>query len=231
MNAWQHQARSIGWLIENDLRREWRAPRALPAMLLVGAVLVLLIAAQLDLPAAQRPSIAAGLYWLTVFFAGTMTLERSFASEADDGCWQALRLYPLSSASVFLAKLIVNCVALFALEAVLAVALTIFAGAPLVSDPGRFAALAVPATLGYASLGTLLSALTAGLAQRGRGGLLALLVLPLASPVVLAAAEATRVLLHDESLDGWWRCVQLLCLFAVMFTTLGLMLFEPLTEE
>ena len=37
--------------------------------------------------------------------------------------------------------------------------------------------------------------------------------------------------LHDESLEVWWRCVQLLGLFAVMFTTLGLMLFEPLTEE
>ena len=83
--------------------------------------------------------------------------------------------------------------------------------------------------IGIAAVATLLSALAAGL---GRGAnLLVVLVLPLVIPVVLAAAEATRLLAENHVDEVWWRWVQLLGAFAIVYVTAGTVLFEHAIEE
>jgi heme exporter protein B len=83
--------------------------------------------------------------------------------------------------------------------------------------------------IGFAAVGTLVSGLTSGL--RHRGGLLTLLLLPLVVPVVLAAAETTRIALAGQIDALWWRWIQLLAVFAVLYTVVGAMLFEFVMEE
>jgi ABC-type transport system involved in cytochrome c biogenesis permease component len=83
--------------------------------------------------------------------------------------------------------------------------------------------------VGFASVGVLVSALTTGCSRRG--GLLALVLLPLTTPVLLATAEATRLLVTCGSADRWWLWVQLLGVFVVLFTTLGLLMFESAVED
>jgi heme exporter protein B len=83
--------------------------------------------------------------------------------------------------------------------------------------------------LGFASLGVLMSGLTAGLFQRG--SLLALSLLPMMVPVILGAAEATRLSALGDLGDDWQRWVQLLAVFAVLYTTIGTLVFEFVIEE
>ena len=64
---------------------------------------------QADLPVDMKQKVVGGLLWLAVFFAGALGLERSFADENDDGCWDALRMYPVSPAVVYIAKFLFNC--------------------------------------------------------------------------------------------------------------------------
>lgn len=217
------------WLVHKDLLREWRAPRVWPAMLLMGIVLALVIEMQVELPREQRASVVGGLFWLAAFFAGSVALDRSFAGERDDGCWHGLLLYPVAPATIFLAKTAANFLALCGLDAVLAPAFAIFSDVPLLDRPGPFLAIAGLANLGCAAVGTMVSALTHGLPHRG--GLLVLLLLPLISPVVLGAAQATRLLLVGDLGEPWWRWMQLLACFAVVFVTLGTLLFEFVVEE
>lgn len=228
MNGWRQSAAAIWWLAHHDLRRESRSWRVAPSMLLLGALLVMLMAAQIELPAAWKADVAAGLYWLAVFFAGTLALERSFAERDDDGV-QSLRVYPLAPWTIYVAKLLVNFVAIFALQIVVAGALVVFADVPLLRRPGLLLLVAVLANLGYAAVGTVAAALTARVTRRG--GLLALVVLPLVTPVVLAAADATRALVVADAVGNWQRGTQLLVAFAVLFTTLGGLLFDGLVEE
>ena len=61
----------------------------------------------------------------------------------------------------------------------------------LASHPWAMLLVALAGNVGIAAVGTLLSALAAGI--RRNASLLVLLVLPLAAPVVIAAAEATRL--------------------------------------
>ncbi len=221
--------KAFAWLVAKDLVAEARARRAWPAMLLLGLVVVVLLAAQVDLAPALRLQVVSGLLWLDVFFAGTFALEGSFAGEREDGCWRALLLYPLPPTVVFLAKVVVNVVALSLLEAVLVPALLVFADVPLLVRPLPLALLALLANVGFAAVGVLVSALTAGFSQRG--GLLALLVLPLTAPVLLGAAEATRLVVTTGLEDEGWRWVQFLAACAVLFGTLGTLVFPFAVEE
>jgi len=228
MTSFTDMARTWWWLVHKDLLREWRAPRAWPAMLLLALALAMIMNVQIDLPARQRAELAGGMFWLAALFAGSVSLDRSFSGEQDQACWQGLLLYPVGPATVFLAKLAVNFFPLCALEIALVPAFTILSGVSLLADPGRFLATALVANLGFSAAGTLVSALTTSLAQRS--GLLVLLLLPLVLPVVLGAVQATRALLVGEP-AGWWSWWQLLACFAGVFVTLGTLVFEFIVEE
>ena len=89
--------------------------------------------------------------------------------------------------------------------------------------------MAALGNLGIAAVGTLLSALTSG--TRHTGSMLALLALPLAVPVVLAAAKATQGLGGDQIDADCWRWVQLLGVFAGVFTAAGVLLFDFVRED
>ena len=67
-------------------------------------------------------------------------------------------------------------------------------------------------------------------ARRG-GNLLALLMLPIVVPVIVAAAEATRLMMENDFAAPWWRWIQLLAAFAIIFTTAGMILFDVAIEE
>lgn len=221
--------KSLWWLIGKDLTRERRAHHVWPGMLLLGLVLVFLLTAQLDLPAQQQARVGGGLLWLAIFFAGTLALERSFTSEREAGCWQALSLYPVGPSVLYFSKLAVNIVALAILECVLVPAFIVLSDVPLAARPIHIALIAALGNVGFAAVGTLVSGLTAGL--RHRGGLLALLLLPLVTPILLGSAEATRLSLAGQFDPLGWRWVQLLAICAIVFTVVGALAFEFVLEE
>jgi heme exporter protein B len=198
-------------------------------MVLLGLVLVFLLATQIDLPLDQKTRIAGGLLWLAVFFAGTLACDRSFTGERDAGCWQALTLYPTAPSVLFLAKMAVNLAALVILELVLVPAFIILSDVPFASRPGPLLLIAALGNVGFAAVGTLVGGLTSGL--RHRGGLLTLLLLPLVVPVIFGSAETTRLLLTSEIDSLWWQWIQLLSVFAAVFTVAGAMLFEFVVED
>jgi heme exporter protein B len=198
-------------------------------MLLLGLVLVFLLAIQLDLPIDQKAQVVGGLLWLAIFFSGTLAVDRSFANERENNAWQALILYPVDPAIHFLAKLAVNFLSVCILEFALIPAFVVLSDVPLLAQPGRIVPTAALGSLGFAAVGTLISALTAGV--RYRGSIVALLLLPLMTPLVLASAEATRIVLVGDVDSQWWKWFQLLAVFAVVFTTVGALVFEFVMEE
>jgi heme exporter protein B len=219
----------LWWLIHKDFVREFRLRQAWPRTLLLGLVLVLLIAAQIELPVDYRAGAVIGLLWITIFFSATVSIERSFSSELEDGCWQALQLYPISPSVIFLAKTIVNAVATVIVACVLIPLFVVLTDVPLLSRPGLMAVIVILGSLGLAAIGTLISA--AMISVRDGGGLLVLLLLPLATPIVLSAAEATQIALstNADPLWSWW--IQLLTAFAILYTVIGTIVFDFAMEE
>jgi heme exporter protein B len=219
----------IWWILQKDLISEWRSRRAWPAMVLMGIIVAVAFSLQMDLPPEYRRTTAAGLLWVAIFLAAALGLDRSFAVEREDGCWQALLLYPVSPSSVYLAKLAVNVVWLAALQCVLVPLFVVLTDAPLLDRPCAMALVALLGNLGIASAGTLLGALATRV-HKGTN-LTVLLALPMAMPVVLAAAEATRLLAEGRLDRAWWDWNGLLAAFAAIFVVAGTVLMDFVTEE
>ncbi len=219
----------LWWMIHKDLISEWRSRRAWPTMILLGTIIAVVFSVQMDLPTEYKRQVAANLLWVATFLAATLSLDRTFALERENGCWQALLVYPVSPSSVFLAKLVVNIVWLAALQCVLIPLFTVLADVPLLRHPWAMALVALLGNLGIASAGTSLSALATRVHKNSN--LTALLVLPMAIPVVLAAAEATRLLVDDQINSSWWDWNSLLAAFATIFIVAGLVLIDFIAEE
>jgi heme exporter protein B len=224
-----HALKAFWCQVVKDLVCEFRLCRSWPGMLLLGLVLVLLLEMQVDLGTQAKQQVVSGLLWLDVFFAGTLVVDRSLAGEREEGCWTSLLLYPVSPTVVFFAKATVTVVALVVLECVLAPAFIVLSNIPLLQHPWCLVTVALLANLGYASVGVVISALTAQLSHRS--SLLPLLLLPLMAPVLMSAGAATRFLVAAELDEQWWRWVQLLGCFAVLFTALGALVFEFVIED
>jgi heme exporter protein B len=222
-------AEKIWWIVHKDLISELRARRVWPAMLLSGVVVAMVFALQMDLPPEGQLQVTGGLLWLAIFFAGMLAMDRSFTSEREDGCWESLLLYPASPATVYCAKLVLNVITLAALQLLLVVLFVVLCDVPLLKYPAAMLLIALLGNVGLAAISTLLCALTA--AVRRNANLSLLLVLPLAIPVVLAAAEATRLMTVGDLGAAWWRWVQLLAAFAAIFVTAGVVLFEHVVEQ
>jgi heme exporter protein B len=198
-------------------------------MLLMGVIVGLVFSLQMDLLPGQKQRMVGAMLWLALFFAGMTAVDRSFASEREDGCWEGLTLYPISPVLIYLAKLSVNVVALAVLQCLLFPLFFILAGVPLSERIAPLLLVASLGNVGIAAVATLLSALATGLGRNAN--LLVVLVLPLIIPVILAGAEATRLLADNQINDAWWRWVQLLGAFAVVYVTAGTVLFEHTIEE
>jgi heme exporter protein CcmB len=221
--------RNVWCLVRKDMRREWRARMTWPAVVLLGFLLMLTLELQTDFPREIKHQFVGCLLWLAVFFAGALGLEQSFADEHENGCWDALRMYPVSPASIYLAKLIINFGALTCVAAVLIPLLAALAGAPLLERPLVMLMVTLLANLGLAAIGTLTGAVVHGVGRRGN--LLVLVVLPLTLPVLLGAGEATRLMIAGSLGTEFWRWVQLLAAFAVMFVTASVMVFDFVMQE
>jgi len=222
-------AAKLWWMIQKDLVSELRARRVWPAMFLFGIVVAAVFSVQMDLLAEQKPRIIGSLLWLALFFAGMMAIDRSLAAEREEGCWEGLLLYPVSAATIYLAKLVVNFLALAAVQCVLIPLFAVLSGVSLFLHPWALLLVAVLGNVAVAAVGTLLAGLAAG--TRHGGSLLVLLVLPLALPVVLAAAEATRLIAEDDLGAAWCRWTELLGASAIVFLSAGVVLFDFLAED
>ena len=86
---------NLWWLINKDLVTEWRARRAWPAMLVLGAIVAVLVSLQLDTLADEKQRVVGGLLWLAIFFAGMIAVDRSFAAERENGCWEGSDCVPV----------------------------------------------------------------------------------------------------------------------------------------
>ena len=219
----------LWWMVHKDLASEWRAHRVWPAMLLFGAVVALVFSVEMDLLPDQRAKIAGGLLWLAIFFAG-MPGDRPIAGFRARrrmlGCPAPVPhvLHPHLPGQApheYHGARRVECfiIPLF----------IVLCGVSLDAHPWHVVLIAALGNFGLSAVGTLVSTLVAGMRQGG--GLLALVVLPLSVPVVLAAAEATRLLLEGDPGPEWWRWIQLLATFVLVFITAGVMLFDFAIED
>jgi heme exporter protein B len=210
-----------------DLRLEVRSRVGLGQVLPFALLVVLLFAFALDPDRRVLGAATPGLFWMVVLFAAVMAVGRSFGVEADDDVLDGLRLSGLSPAGIYFGKVLALFVELLLLGLLLAVAVVVFYGTE-VHGPVLLVAVLVTATLGIAASGGAYGALVARI--RGRDTLLPLVMLPMLAPVLISATRGVEVALERDAGPGWpW--VGLLGIFALVYLTLGALMFRSLLED
>jgi len=196
-----------------DLTSEWRTRELVPALgqFVVLALVIANFGFQID--SRNAVTIAPGVLWLALVFAGLVAFGRAFAAEREQASLEAMLLTPASAAAIFAGKALAAALLLIACEAVLLPALALFFGTPL--NLALVVAVLV-ATVGMAALGCLFAAMVARV--RAREVLLPLLTLPLWIPFVIVGGQAVQVAMGASG--SYNQAVALLIDFDILFVVL-----------
>jgi heme exporter protein B len=196
-----------------DLRSEWRTRELVPALaqFVILALLIGNFGFQID--SRNAASIAPGILWLALVFAGLVAFGRAFAAEREQASLEAMLMTPASPVAVFAGKAAAAFGLLVLCEAVMLPALSLFFGTPLSIE---VVAAVVLATVGMAALGCLFAAIVARV--RARELLLPLLALPLWIPFIIAGGSALQ---SAMGLPGnYQEAIGLLIDFDILFIVL-----------
>jgi heme exporter protein B len=211
-------------LIWKDLVLEWRSRETLPALFVLGVLVLVVFSFALALAPEDNERFAGGILWVAIVFASVLSLGRTFLIERENACIEGLLTSPLDRGSIFLAKLAVNTVLLLAFEALLLPVFALLFDVSLLANFGGLVAVVVSGSVGLAAIGTLFA--LAALGSRAREMVLPLIVLPLQIPLLIAAVQSTQMVLGGYGLATLGLRGHLLIGFDVLAVTAGWLLFE-----
>ncbi len=211
MTAWEAGV----LLMRRDLRLALRRPGEWLQPLGFFVVVIMLFPLSMDPQMSRLRDIAPGALWVAALLSSLLALELLFREDAQDGTLEQLAISGVPLAWLLLAKTAVHWtltgIPLVLIGPLLATAL----GAPNAAIPGVMASLLL-GSVALSLLGATGAGLTLGL-RRG-GVLLALIVLPLAVPVLVFGARATTLAIALEPLSA---PLYLLASLAVLGLTLA----------
>jgi heme exporter protein B len=205
-----------GWLlVQRDLRLGLRRPGEWLQPLVFFLVVTTLFPLATDPQMSRLRDMAPAALWVAALLSSLLALELLFREDGQDGSLEQLAVSGLPLAWLLLAKTCVHWL-MTGLPLVLAGPLVATAlGAPYGAIPGVLAALLL-GSVALSLIGAVGAGLTLGL-RRG-GVLLALLVLPLAVPILIFGARATALAIALEPMTA---PMYLLGAIAVLSATLA----------
>lgn len=221
------------WIVaEKDLRLEWRTLDALSAMLLFSLIVLVVFNFAFDLTTVREVGAARlvpGVLWTTFAFAGIIGFARSFQIEKLRDSLTALVLAPVDRGALFAGKAFANLVMLIALQAALLPLSAVFFDYDLIAVLAPLALVVALHTVGIALLGTLFAAVAV---RVGRGeALLATLLFPVASPLLISAVKCTTAVLDGSGLESVRHWLLVSAGFDVLYFLLALLTFEYVLED
>jgi len=220
-------ARQTMAIAGKDLTIEIRGRYAVGAVLPFAATLLIAFGLSLGPGRTLLQTTAPGLLWLAVLFASVLAFRQSYQSEGEDGALEGLLLAPIDKAAVFLGKAAAVTVELLALELAVVLMVAGLFGLSLGSDPLVLATAFVLGTIGLAAVGSLFGVLSES--PRAREAVFPLLVLPLATPILVAGVRATALATSGRGGAGSW--LGLLLAFDAAFLAAGTLVFAHLLED
>ncbi len=218
------------WAVyQKDLLLELRTKDSINAMLFFGVVVLVIFNFALE---PMRDSIHAavpGVLWVAFAFAGTLGLNRMFATEKENSCLQGLLMLPTDRGILYIGKMLAASTFMLVTEVVIFVLSLVFFNLSVGSEiPWLFLVFLV-GTLGFTAVGTLLSAISAN--TRMREVLLPLILFPVILPILINAVEATGIILNSSDYGALKLPLTIMAVFTIVFGTLAYLFFEYVLEE
>ena len=211
-----------------DILLELRSRDIIVSVLVFGFLVVVVFNFALNLTPQRVTALAPGILWVAFAFAGVLAMNRAFVREQEQGGLEGLLLTPVSRDAIFLGKALVSFLFMLIVEALL---LPVFAVLLNFSAFSFTLILTVVlATLGFATVGTLFSAIA--VQSRSREILLPVLFFPIILPVLIGAVEASGGAIGVSAGGaGPGRWLPLIAVFDALFLVIWPWVFSYVVEE
>ena len=214
----------VAW---KDILLEIRTRDIVVSGLVFAFLVVVVFNFALDVTPQAVDRLAPGMLWVAFAFAGVLAMNRAFVLEKDRGSLEGLLLTPVSRDSIYFGKLVSTFLFMLVVEAALL---------PVFGVLFNFSAFSVGlilaillATLGFATVGTLFSAIAVH--TRSREIMLPVLFLPIIVPVIIAAVESSAGSIGGSSSVSVARWLGLIAVFDVVFLAVCPWVFGLVVEE
>ena len=202
---------AIAW---KDVRLEIRSRDTVVSALIFGLIVVVVFNFGLNRTPGSLAPAAPGLLWVAYGFVGVLAMNRAFAREQEQGALDGLLAAPVSRDAVFLGKMLGTLAFMLVIEVVLLPVFAVMLDLPALS--ATLGLIILLATVGFATVGTFFAAIAAQ--TRSREILLPVLFFPVIVPVIIAAVEATALVLQGGPMSPvWTRWLPLLVVFDALF--------------
>ena len=214
-------------MVWKDILLELRSRDIIISVLVFGFLVAVVFNFALNANPQRITELAPGILWVAFAFAGTLAMNRAFVREKEQGGLEGLLLTPVSRDAIFLGKVLVSFLFMLIVEGVL---LPVFAA--MLGFSAFSVALVVTivlATLGFATVGTLFSAIA--VQTRSREIMLPVLFFPIILPVLIGAVEASSRAIGGESGAGLSRWLPLIGVFDALFLVICPWVFSIIVEE
>ncbi len=215
-------------IVYKDITAELRTKEMLSAMFVFSLLVIFIFNFTFDLRTDNAATLAPGVLWVAIAFAGMLGLGRSFIVERDRGSLEGLLLAPVDRSAIYFGKFLGNVIFISVVEVGILPLFIVFFNQPLAVVPA-LVGVVVLGTIGFAGVGTLFSAMVVH--TRARDVLLPILLFPVVVPVLLSAVRLTAGILDALPLEDIQSWLGLLITFDVIFLAASFILFEYIVEE
>ena len=226
MNIFVSQIMAIVW---KDFVTEFKTRELFSAMFIFALLVILIFIFSVNLSIVKASEVGPGILWVAFLFSGTLGLNRSFVLEKENGCLMGLILAPADRTTIYFGKLISNFVFLTAMELFILPLFMVFFNIDLLEHLLPLLLVIFLGTLGFCTLGTLLSSLSSNL--KTREIMLPILLYPLLVPIVIGVVRMTGQILAGEPLSGMMNWIGLTASFDIIYIGVSIMTIDHILDE
>lgn len=219
--------RQLAAILVKELAVEWRSKETLSVMLVFALLVLVIFNFAFELQGLDMRVVGPGLLWVAFSFSGVIGLGRSFAAERDKGSLEGMLLAPVDRGVIFLGKALANLIFIVIMEAITLPLFVILFNVTL--DWFPLSAYLVLGTIGFAAVGTLLSAIAAS--TRLRDVMLPVLLFPILVPLLVASVKITAGALQGLAFSDYAGWFNLLVAYDIIFVVAAYLLFDFVVEE
>ena len=214
-------------LVWKDILLELRTKDIVVSVLVFSILVIVIFNFAIDATPQNVGLVAPGVLWVAFVFGGVLGLTRSFALEKDGGNLGGLMLAPVSRDAIFFGKMLASFIFMLLVEALVFPVFAVLFNLSLVEPV--LVPVAVLATLGIVTIGTVFSAMAVN--TRAREVMLPVLFLPVAMPLIIAAVESSGLVLRDSALGDLSLWLPLMAAFDAIFLVVCPVAFHLVVED
>jgi len=210
-----------------DILTELRTKEVVTSVLVFALLVIVIFNFAFGSRAGMTELVAPGILWVAITFGGVLGFNRVFSVEKENSRLEGLMLCPVDRAVIYWGKLVGSFTFILAVAFVITPIFLVLFNLPLFLP--RLALIIVLATLGFAAVGTLFSAVAIN--TRARDIMLPILFLPIAVPVIIAAVKATALVLAGSPWGDMLTWLQIMIAFDIIYLVVATLVFEFVVEE